>query len=61
MKVEEMSPQQRRAEIAELLGRAMMRLQQQVVTREPSESDKAQPDQLLHGTSTSMTLGGAYE
>lgn len=61
MKIEEMSPQQRRTEIAELLGRAMRRLQQQAVAREPSENDNAQPEQLHRGTSTSMTQGGAYE
>ena len=42
MKAEDMSPQQRRIEIAELLGRAMRRMQQLAVNKQHQPEELAQ-------------------
>lgn len=61
MKIEDMSPQQRRAEIAEILGRAMVRMQQQAAAKLRAREDEAALERPTRTLSTSATAGGAYE
>ena len=61
MRGEEMSLQQRRTEIAELLGRAMRRMQQRAVAREKNQLD----DEIVESPTAEIpsltTAGGAHE
>lgn len=61
MRVEEMSPQQRRTEIAELLGRAMRRMQQRAVAREKNQIDGEMMERPTAETTSQMTAGSAHE
>lgn len=61
MKIEEMSPQQRRAEIAELLGRAMVRMQQRVATELSRPQDEEPQTPPLRELTPTGANGGLYE
>lgn len=60
MKVEDMSPQQRRTEIAEILGRALRRMQERAVALQKQDDSEA-PPKIHRETSMFTNAGGAHE